>query len=185
MTSIKKDPLRRLSAAEQTALERLQRSRSAPVSHVARAGALLAVAQGASYSAAARRVGRRSGDAVAQLVARFNREGLAAVEPHHGGGPRPTYGPSERDRILTEARRAPDRQRDGTATWSLTTLQRALRRATDGLPHISTYTIWCVLHEADLSWQQDRSWCSTGLAKRRRKHGEVTVHDPDASAKKA
>ncbi len=185
MTSIKKDPLRPLSTVEQAALERLQRSRSAPASQVARAGALLAVAQGAAYSAAARQVGRRSGDAVAQLVGRFNREGLAAVEPHHGGGARPSYGPQERERILAEVRRPPDRQRDGTATWSLTTLQRALRRANDGLPHISTYTIWCVLHEADLSWQQDRSWCSTGVAKRRRKPGEATVHDPDASAKKA
>ena len=41
-----------------------------------------------------------------------------------------------------------------------------------------------VLHGADLSWQRDRSWCHTGLAKRRRKHGEVEVHDPDATAKR-
>jgi hypothetical protein len=80
--------------------------------------------------------------------------------------------------------RTPDRERDKTATWSLTTLQRALRRAEDGLPEVSTYTIWCVLHEADLSWQRDRSWCPTGLAKRRRKHGEVEVRDPDATVKR-
>jgi len=72
----------------------------------------------------------------------------------------------------------------GTATWSPTTLQRALRRADDGLPEVSTDTIWCVLHAADLSWQRDRSWCTTGVAKRRRKHGDVEVHDPDAVAKK-
>jgi hypothetical protein len=51
-----------------------------------------------------------------------------------------TYGPAERDRILAEFRRPPDRQRDGTATRSLNTLQRALRRAPDGLPKVSTYT---------------------------------------------
>lgn len=56
-----------------------------------------------SYTEAARRVGRRSGDAVAHVVARFNREGLAAVEPRHGGGPRLVYGPAERERILAEA----------------------------------------------------------------------------------
>jgi transposase len=145
---------------------------------------LLAVAAGCSYVAAARRVGRRDGDAVTALVARFNREGLAAVEPRHGGGPTPKYTVRERERILAEMRRAPDRERDGTATWSLTTLQRALRRATDGLPEVSTYTIWCVLHAADLRWQRDRSWCTTGVAKRRRKHGEVEVNDPDAVAKK-
>jgi transposase len=117
-------------------------------------------------------------------VSRFNREGLAAVEPRHGGGPPPAYGPEERERILAEFRRAPDRERDGTATWSLATLQRALRRAPDGLPGVSTYTIWCVLHDEGLSWQRDRSWCHTGLARRRRKRGEVAVHDPDATAKK-
>jgi hypothetical protein len=66
----------------------------------------------------------------------------------------------------------------------MTTRQRALRTAEDGLPEVSTYTIWCVLHEADLSWQRDRSWCHTGLARRRRKHGEVAVHDPDATVKR-
>jgi transposase len=117
-------------------------------------------------------------------VARFNREGLAAVEPRHGGGPRVKYGAAERERILAELRRTPDRARDRTATWSLTTLQRALRSAEAGLPEVSTYTIWYVLHAADLSWQRDRSWCHTGLARRRRKSGEVEVHDPDATAKR-
>jgi hypothetical protein len=84
-----------------------------------------------------------------------------------------------------EFRRPPDRERDGTATWSLNTLQRALRRAPDGLPSVSTYTIWAVLHDAGVSWQRDRSWCHTGAAIRKRKRGEVEVHDPDASAKKA
>src|ERR671916_538120 len=87
MTRRQKDPLRSLDADEQTALECLSRSQTEPASHVARAKALLAVAAGQTYSAAARTAGRRSGDAVAQLVSRFNREGLAAVVPRHGGGP--------------------------------------------------------------------------------------------------
>ena len=184
MTRRWKDPLRTLTDEERKSLEQVGRATSAPAAVVMRAGALLAVADGCSYTEAARRVGRRSGDAVGELVTRFNQEGVAAVEPRHGGGPRVTYGTPERERILAEAQRTPDREQDGTATWSLTTLQRALRRAEDGLPQISTYTIWCVLHEADLSWQRDRSWCHTGLARRRRKHGEVDVHDPDATPKK-
>ena len=184
MSRRRKDPLRALRAGERESLEQLGRATSAPAGVVARARALVAVAAGASYTEAARRVGRRSGDAVGEVVARFNREGLAAVEPRHGGGPRMKYGAVERERILAEVRRTPDRERDKTATWSLTTLQRALRSAEDGLPGVSTYTIWCVLHEADLSWQRDRSWCHTGLAKRRRKHGEVDVHDPDATVKR-
>ena len=188
MSRRRKDPLRALSEDERARLEQVGRAASAPAVVVTRARALLAVADGCSYTEAARRVGRRSGDAVGHLVARFNREGLAAVEPRHGGGSRVADGPAERERMLAEARRTPERERDGTATWSLTTLRRALRRAEDGLPRVSTYTIWCVLHEADLSWQRDRSWCHTGRAIRRRKagpgHVEVAVHDPDASAKK-
>ena len=184
MSRRRKDPLRALTVGERARLEQLGRAASAPAALVPRARALLAVADGCSYTEAARRVGRRSGDAVGGLVARFNREGLAAVEPRHGGGPGVKHGAAERERILAEVRRTPDRERDKTATWSLTTLRRAPRTAADGLPEVSTHTIWCVLHAADLSWQRDRSWCHTGLARRRRKHGEVEVHDPDAAAKR-
>ncbi|MDQ6738993.1 MAG: helix-turn-helix domain-containing protein [Actinomycetota bacterium] len=179
-----KEPLRPLTAAEQVQLEHIGRSLSAPATQVAHAKALLAVAAGQRFTDAARAAGRRSGDAVSQVVARFNREGLAALQPGHGGGPAIAYGAREQERILAEVRRTPDREMDGTATWSLTTLQRALHRAPDGLPHVSTYTIWCVLHEAGLTWQRDRSWCETGSAVRKRKQGTVTVHDPDAVAKK-
>jgi transposase len=186
VSSVKKDPLRALTGSERRALERLARSQSAPAASVARARALLAVSDGSSYTAAARLVGRAVGDSIAEWVARFNQVGLAAVEARRGGAPPPVlYGPTERERILSEFRRSPDRKRDGTATWSLNTLQRALRRAPDGLPNVSTYTIWATLHDAGVSWQRDRSWCHTGAAMRKRKRGEVEVHDPDASAKKA
>jgi transposase len=95
------------------------------------------------------------------------------------------YGATERERILAEVRRTPDRERDGTATWSLSILQRALRQAPDGLPDVSTYTIWKVLHEAGLSWQKTRTWCETGTVKRKRRSGVVEVSDPDAEAKKS
>lgn len=179
-----KDPLRPLTSAERRSLEQLARSQSAPALSVARARALLAVSEGRSYTAAAHLVGRALGDSVAAWVARFNHVGLAAVERQPGGRPPARYGAEERDRILAEFRRPPDRERDGTATWSLNTLQRALRRAPDGLPKVSTYTIWTVLHDAGITWQRDRTWCHTGVAIRKRKRGEVTVHDPDASAKK-
>ena len=52
---------------------------SEPASHIARAKALLAVAAGPNYQEAAHVAGRRAGDTVAQLVSRFNREGLAAL----------------------------------------------------------------------------------------------------------
>jgi hypothetical protein len=176
--------LRPLTAAERTALERVARAGSERATRVARAKALLAVADWASCTAAARAAGRRAGDAVAPLVARFNDEGIAALEPRHGGGPPVRYGAAERARILREFRRYPERTEDQTATWSLTTLRRALRRAPDGLPTVSTATILHTLWEAGYAWQQNRTWCPTGTAKRKRKTGVVDVVDPDAAPKK-
>ncbi len=179
-----KDPLRPLTEEEREVLEQIARAHSEPASHVARARSLLAVADGKTYGEAAQAAGRRSNDAVSQLVSRFNQEGLAVLEPRHGGGPQFIYGVAEQERILAEARRTPDREQDGTATWSLTTLQRALRQAPDGLPQVSTYTIWLTLRQAGWSWQQDRTWCDTGKVKRKRKEGIVEVVDPDATPKK-
>lgn len=68
--------------------------------------------------------------------------------------------------------------------WSLVNLQRALRRAPNGLTQVSTYTVWYVLSEAGWSWQRTRTWCPTGRVLRNRQPGRVTVDDPDAEAKK-
>src|SRR3954464_13795097 len=130
MTRRQKDPLRALTEEERKLLVRVSRSHAEPAAHVARAKAWLTVAEGKSYMEAAKAAGRRSGDAVSNLVSRFNREGLAALEPGHGGGRRTTQGARERERILAEVvRREPDREKDGTASWSLSTLRRALRGA--------------------------------------------------------
>ena len=177
MARRQKEPLRAVTVAERAELERVGRMGSERADRVARARALLAVADGSRFTEAARAAGRRSGDAVGRL---------AAVDPRHGGGPRPRYGADGRERILREFRRAPDRERDGTATWSLATLRRALRRAPDGLPTVSTATILGVLWEAGYRWQRDRAWCHTGQARRRRRDGTVvTVTDPQAAPKKS
>ena len=94
------------------------------------------------------------------------------------------YGVEERKHILAEFERLPDQEKHGTATWSLSTLQRALREAPDGFPGISTYTIECMLHDAGWSWQKDRIWCKTGTVTRKRKGVAVEVTDPEAEAKK-
>src|SRR4051812_48813608 len=163
----------------------LSRSPGAPAAPVERARALLAIADGASYTAAAHQIGRRHNETISAWVSRFNRDGLAAVRPGHGGGPRIRYGADAQQRILAEWARTPRREQDGTATWSLSLLQKALRQAPDGLPRVSTFTIWRTLHEAGLSWQKSRTWCETGVAMRHRKHGVVRVRDPDALAKKS
>jgi transposase len=185
MTRRKKDPLRTLTEEEWDWLSRISRSHSEPAGHVARAKEILAVAEGHSYTQAAQMAGRKSGDAVSHLVERFNREGMAAIQPRHGGGPKVKYSAVERDRVLAEVRRKPDPEKDGTNSWSLTTLQKALRKAKDGLPEISTERIWVILQEAGFRWQKSRSWCETGQVVRKRKRGVVMVSDPDATPKKS
>ncbi len=184
MARPQKAPLRALTDDERTTLAQVARSGAERADRVARAKEVLAVADGASFTAAARAAGRRSGDAVAALVARFNATGLAALTARPGGAPPIQYGPDETARILRETRRPPDRARDGTATWSLATLQRALRRAPDGLSRVSTFTILRVLHDAGFTWQHDRSWCETGVVQRKRKSGVVEMVDPDAITKR-
>src|SRR4051794_8221027 len=114
MSRRQKDPLRTLSADERGELARLSRSRHAPAAQVARATALLAVADGRSYLTAARRAGRRDGDTVTAWVARFNREGLAAVVPAHGGGPPIRYAEPQRRRHPPRAARGAGPGRDRT-----------------------------------------------------------------------
>ena len=157
MSRLKKDPLRPLTDDELAVLTKLSRSKSEAATRVARAALILAVARGCDYQQAAESIGRRSGDAVSHLVARFNAEGLAALDPRHGGGRAPVYDPPARERIIQEARRRPTPEADGTASWSLTTLRNALRSAPDGLPKVSTHTIGRVLHEAGASPQKNPS----------------------------
>jgi transposase len=157
MSRRKAHPLRQLSAEEQTELEAISRGRSEPAEWVIRAKLILSVSQGKDYQAAAAAVGRRDGDCVSALVKRFNEEGLSALASRHGGGPTVRYGVVARERILREVQRKPTGEQDGTATWSLSTLQRCLREADDGLPAVSEFTIRKVLLEAGYRWQGSRT----------------------------
>jgi transposase len=184
MTRHKKEQLRELKEEERVWLERISRSQSEASSHVIRAKQILGVAAGHTYTEAAHLSGCRSGDTVSKLVARFNQEGLAALQPRYGHQRKLTYGVNERERILREARRKPEPSQDGTANWSLRMLCQAIRKAPDGLPKVSEDTIRSVLLEAGFSWQKSRTWCETGQVVRKRKEGKVSVNDPDTSAKK-
>jgi transposase len=184
MTRPKNEQLRELKAEECAWLEKISRSQSEISSHVIRAKQILGVATGYSYTEAAHQSGCKCGDTVSKLVARFNQEGLAALQPRYEHHHKLTYGVNERERILREARRKPEPSHDGTATWSLSMLCQAIRKAPDGLPKVSEDTIRNVLLEAGFSWQKSRTWCETGQVVRNRKAGKVSVNDPDSSAKK-
>jgi len=163
-------------------LERLIKRTSERVDQVRRARALVEVAAGASFAAAARRAGLRSATTVANLVGRFNASGLAALSIGQGRGRKPTYDAAARAQIVATAQRSPDRRQDGTASWSLNTLQRALRK--EQCPQLGATTIRRVLEHAGSSYQRTRSWCPTGTAQCKRKSGVVTVSDPQTEEKR-
>jgi transposase len=182
MATLQKEPLRALMPEERAALERLARSSSERMDRVRRATALLVVAQGQAFVPAAQQAGFASHTTVAELVARFNRRGLAAVTIAAGRGRKPTYAPAARARIVVTAQRSPDRKIDGTATWSLSTLERTLRR--EAFPRLGATTIRRVLEAAGSSYQRTRTWCPTGTAERKRKSGVVRVSDPQTEEKR-
>jgi transposase len=182
MATRQQERLRPLTIVEQREVKTIAEASSERVDRVRRATAVLAVARGESFSAAARAAGFRSPGAVTYLVRRFNRAGLEALGIAAGRGRRPTYDAAARARIVATAQRAPDRKADGTATWSLSTLERTIRR--EGLPRVGATTIRRVLHEAGSSYQRTRTWCPTGTAQRKRKAGVVRVVDPQTEEKR-
>jgi transposase len=182
MVAMQKERLRPLTIAEQREMQAIVKASSERVDRVQRATGLLAVAGGKTFTAAAEAAGYRSVGAITYLVRRYNRVGLAALGIAPGRGRRPTYDAAARARIVATAQRAPDRKVDGTATWSLSTLERTVRR--DGLPQVGATTIRRVLHDAGNSYQRTRTWCPTGTAQRKRKAGVVQVVDPQTEEKR-
>src|SRR5881396_3654116 len=155
MAHPQKELLRALSEQEERELKRLAKATSERLDVVHRAKALIAVASGKPLTEAAHEAGLKSGDGVGKLVKRFNEHGLAALSIAAGAGRKPTYTSQQQARILQEVQRPADRREDGTANWSLSTLQQALRK-TD-LPDIARETIRQVLHEAGYRFQQTRT----------------------------
>jgi transposase len=182
MATMQRERLRPLTLAEQRELQTVVKASSERVDRMKRATALLAVVGGGTFSAAARAAGYRSPQAVTDLVRRFNQVGLATLAIAVGRGRRPTYDAAARARIVATAQRPPDRKVDGTATWSLSTLERTVRR--EGLPRVGATTIRRVLHDAGSSYQRTRTWCPTGTAQRKRKAGVVQVVDPQTEEKR-
>lgn len=137
--------LRPLTEGEQHQLRCVVKSTSERVDVARRARVLLAVAAGYCFTEAGRQA-QMSRQGVTHLVARWNQHGVAVLLLAAGRGRKPTYTPGDRERILQEVRRVPEREADQTATWSLSLLQRALRQS--DLPAVSRETIRQVLHEA-------------------------------------
>ena len=185
MSRRKKDPLRPLTDAERQALTQLSRSQAAPAAQVARAVMLLAVAAGDDYQQAARAVGRRSGDAVSHLVARFNAEGIAALDAPPRRRPAGRLWPGGTPADPREAR--PTSDPGGRRHRHLVAWARCARRC-DPRPMACprsrpTPSGGCSTGPATATSRR-RTWCPTGTALRRRKAGRGGRHRPGRRGKK-
>jgi len=119
MSRRRKDPLRVLTEQERHVLEQISRSFSEPASHVARSNIILAVAHDTTYAEAAKTAGRKARQSVSKLISRLNQEGIAAIEPGHGGRPRPIYAPAEGETAeVTDPHAAPNKTRSNAPTQS-------------------------------------------------------------------
>ena len=183
MPKPQKEPLREFSEQEKQELQRIVRATSERMDVIKRARALLAVASGRGFSAAAREAGFASSDTVCHLVTRFNRQGFLALLIAAGRGRKPTYSQQEREKVVEALKAEPMRKVDASATWSLSLLQHKLRE-TD-FPKMGASTIGRVLHQAGYVYGQSRTWCQTGTVLRKRKEGVVRVQDPKTEEKKA
>lgn len=183
MPAHQKTTLRSITPDERIALERIVRATSERRDRQQRASALLAVADGCTFAAAARHAGWSTGASVTALLRRFNAHGLAALDIAPGRGPHLRYDLAARAAVTTLVASTPDRTTDQTATWSLTLLERAARRQAV-LQRIGRSTIRRILQASGASYQRTRTWCATGTARRVRASGVVTVTDPRAEEKK-
>ncbi len=128
MGARQKVSLRQLTQQEQEELSRRAKASSERLDVVKKSKAILAVASGRSFTEAGKQV-EMSRDGISQLVERFNQRGLGVLLIAPGRGRKPTYTSEHQARILAELQREPDRKEDQTANWSLTLLQRALRKS--------------------------------------------------------
>jgi len=156
MGAQQKRPLRQLTPQERDELSRKATSISERVSTVTKAKALLAVADGWTFTEAGRRVGM-SGDGISQLVERFHHRGVEALSIAPGRGRKPTYTSQDHEQILREIQRHPTWDVDQCIVWSLPLLQRSLQAK--GFLDISPRTIRRVLLAHGWKYQQTtRTW---------------------------
>ena len=151
-----KRPLRQLTSQEREELSQKATSEVERGRVGKRAHALLAVADGCSFTEAGRQVGM-SGDGVSQLVERFHHRGIQALSIAPGRGCKPTYTSQDHELILQEIQRRPTWEVDQCTVWSLPLLQRFLHAK--GFVAICPKTIRLVLQAHGWKYQPTtRTW---------------------------
>ena len=180
MSRHQQDPLRPLTADERQELTRLSRSLSAPAAQVERSRALLAIADGASYTAAAHQVGRRHTELRLGQPLQPRRARRRAARPwvEHGSAMA-----LRQHAFWRNGPEPPSASRTARPTWSLSLLQKALRQAVTGCPGQHVHDLAHVARGRPELAEEPHLVRNRRVAMRQRKHGVVRVSDPDAMAK--
>jgi transposase len=148
--------LRQLTPQEREELSQKAAFVSERANMVTKAKALLAVADGWTFTEAGRQVGM-SRDGVSQLVERFHQRGVEVLSIAPGRGRKPTYTSQDHEQILQEIQRRPTWDVDQCTVWSLSFLQKSLHAK--GFVGISPRTIRRVLQAHGWEYQQTtRTW---------------------------
>ncbi|HLC03739.1 MAG TPA: helix-turn-helix domain-containing protein [Anaerolineales bacterium] len=158
--------VRELTAEEQTKIERLTRSQSAPLRLVQRAWIIKLSAEGLTVPAIAQRLDIIP--ATARLwVTRFNKAGLAGLDDAPRPGRPRRYDEGQRSRVIAKARARPPKPEQlaeddalargevPTCHWTLDRLVEELNK--DGVP-IKRSQIRRILKAEHIKWQKPRSW---------------------------
>jgi transposase len=125
--------LRKLSEQEREELTSWAQSRTLPAGDVFRARLILALADGETYSSIEERL-RTSRPTIARWKARFEKLGIAGLEPQHKGSKPRTATPATQARVLRKTTQKPV---DGSTHWSCRKMAEAL-----GLSKSTVQRIW-------------------------------------------
>src|SRR4051794_41170363 len=106
--------LREVTEEERAELTRWAQSRTMPSGDVVRARLILALADGLTYSRIEERLGI-SRPTIARWKGRFEKDGMAGLEPRHNGSEPRTVTPAVQARVLRKTTRKPE---DGSTHWS-------------------------------------------------------------------
>ena len=143
------------SSAEQDAVERLARSRTAPARAVERARIVLLSRQGETVAEIAETLGLCQ-DTVRRWLHRFDRAGVAGLADQPRAGRPPTYSAEEVGAVVEASLTKPEELGLPFACWTLDRLAAYLNEE-QGLP-IKRSRIGEILIAEGLRWREQEGW---------------------------
>ena len=143
------------SSAEQDAIERLARSRTAPARTVERARIVLLSRYGDTVEQIAETLGVCQ-DTVRRWIHRFDRHGVEGLADRPRAGRPPTYTAEEVGKVVSTSLRKPSELGLPFACWTLDRLEAYLNEE-QGLP-IKRSRISELLIAEGLRWREDETW---------------------------